>query len=317
MMNKLGRLLGLALLAVVAATANAQDYPTKAIKIVVPYAPGGATDVIARALAQKLGEAWHQSVIVENKPGAGGAIGADYVARAPADGATILMAINGTLYAKLNSGTPTKLDPVTLVAVAPNVIAANTSLPANDVKQLIALAKAKPGEITYGSAGNGSASHLAGALFANLAGVDMTHVPYKGVTPAVNDLLGGQIKLSFAVYSVVDPLVKSGRLKALAVTSAKRSPQAPDLPTVAEGGLKGYDVVSWFGLLVPAGTPRSTIDKIQAEVSRIVNLPDVKATFTKQGIEFVGSKPEAFADFMKEDWRVWDRLIKATGITLE
>jgi tripartite-type tricarboxylate transporter receptor subunit TctC len=197
------------------------------------------------------------------------------------------------------------------------VIAANTSLPANDVKQLIALAKAKPGEITYGSAGNGSASHLAGALFANLAGVDMTHVPYKGVTPAVNDLLGGQIKLSFAVYSVVDPLVKSGRLKALAVTSAKRSPQAPDLPTVAEGGLKGYDVVSWFGLLVPAGTPRSTIDKIQAEVSRIVNLPDVKATFTKQGIEFVGSKPEAFADFMKEDWRVWDRLIKATGITLE
>jgi tripartite-type tricarboxylate transporter receptor subunit TctC len=297
--------------------AQAQDYPSKPVKIVVPYAPGGATDVIARALAQKMGEAWHQSVIVENKPGAGGAIGADYVARSAADGQTILMAINGTLYAKLNAGAPTHLDPVTLVAVAPNVVAANATLPANDIKQLIALAKAKPGEITYGSAGNGSASHLAGALFANLAGVDMTHVPYKGVTPAVNDLLGGQIKLSFAVYSVVDPLIKSGRLKALAVTSGKRSSQAPDLPTVAESGLKGYDVVSWFGLLVPAGTPRSTVDRIQTEVARIVNLPEVKATFTKQGIEFVGSKPEAFADFMKEDWRVWERLIKATGITLE
>jgi len=304
------------------AQAQAQTFPSRPVRIVVPFAPGGATDALARAMAQKMSESWGQPVVVENKPGAAGNIGTEFVARAPADGYTMLMAINShainaSLYSKLGYDPIKDFQPVSLFAIAPNVLAAHPSLPANTVQELIKLAQARPGEISYGSAGSGSGSHLAGALFANLAGVQMTHVPYKGVTPAVTDLIGGQISLSFSVYSVVDPHIKAGKLKAIAVTSAKRSPYAPTLPTVAESGLKGFDVVSWFGLLVPATTPKEVVAKIHDEVARIAKLPDVKEKFASQGIDLVGNTPTEFADFIKQDWAVWDKVIKSTGIKME
>lgn len=296
---------------------SAQAFPSKPVRIVVPYAPGGATDVLARAFAAKMAEAWGQPVFVENKPGAGGAIGTEIVARSPADGLTMLMAVPGTLFAKFAANAIDELQPVSLVAIAPNVIAAHPSLQAKTVPELIALAKAKPGQLTYGSAGNGTASHLAGALFANVAGVEMTHVPYKGISLAVNDLLGGQIALSFAVYSIADPHVKAGRLNAIAVTTAKRWPQAPDLPTVAEGGVPGYDVLSWFGLLVPANTPSNIVEKIREEVARIAGLKDLQATFAAQGIQLTSNTPRQFSTFLRDDWTVWDRLMKTTGIKVE
>ena len=301
---------------------QAETYPSRSVRIVVPFAPGGATDSLARALAQKTAESWNQPVVVENKPGAAGNIGTELVARSPADGYTILMginshAINASLFPKLGYDPIKDFRPVSLFATAPNVIAANPSLPANTVQELIALAKAKPGEISYGSAGSGSGSHLAGALFSNLAGVRMTHVPYRGVTPAVADLIGGQITISFSVYSVVNPHFKSGKLKAIALTSSKRSPNAPDLPTVEEEGLKGFDVVSWFGLFVPAGTPEDIVAKIQGEIARVARLPELKEQFAKQGIELVGSTSTEFASFIKKDWDLWDKVIKSSGIKME
>jgi len=310
------------LLTVVSLHVGAEVYPSRTVRIIVPYAPGGATDALARVAAQKMSEAWGQSVIVENKPGAGGNIGTEFVARAPADGYTMVMAINSfainkSLFKELGYDPIKDFQPVSLFATAPNVIAANPSLPANTVQELIKLAKSKPGELTYGSAGNGSGSHLAGLLFANLAGIEMTHVPYKGVTPAVTDLMSGRISLSFSVYSVVDPYIKAGKLKAIAVTSAKRSPHAPNLPTVAESGLKDYDVISWFGFLVPSNTPKDVVAKIHGEVARIAKMPDVKTRFASQGIDLVGSTPDEFADFIKQDWMVWDKVIKSAGIKLE
>jgi len=302
--------------------AAAQAWPAKPVRIIVPYVPGGATDALARGFAAKMSDAWGQPVLVENKPGAGGNIGTELVARSPADGYTMVMAINShainaSLYPKLPYDPIKDFQPVSLVAVAPNVVAAHPALPANTVAELIKLAQSKPDEITYGSAGSGSGSHLAGVLFASMAGVRMTHVPYKGVAAAVTDLVGGQIALSFSVYSVVDPQIKAGKLKAIAVTSAKRSPHAPNLPTVAESGLKGYNVVSWFGLLVPAGTPRDVVTKIQGEVARAAKLPEMKEKFGVQGIDLVGSTPEEFSQFIKDDWALWDKVIKTAGIKLE
>jgi tripartite-type tricarboxylate transporter receptor subunit TctC len=319
--TRLGTLIAAAILCYVSPV-RADNYPSRPVHIVVPFAPGGATDALARALAQKMGEAWGQPVLVENRPGAAGNIGTEFVARAPADGYTILLtinshAVNASLFPKLGYDPIKDFRPVSLFATAPNVLAANPSLPANTVPELIKLAKAKPGEITCGSAGSGSGSHLACALFANLAGVKITHVPYKGITPAVTDLMGGQISISFSVFSVVDPLVKAGKLKALAVTSLKRSPYAPDLPTVAESGMAGFDVVSWFGLLLPANTPDDVAAKVHDEVARVARLPDVKAVFAKQGIDLIGNTPAEFADFIKQDWAVWDKVIKTAGIKME
>jgi tripartite-type tricarboxylate transporter receptor subunit TctC len=269
-----------------------------------------------------MNEAWGQPVVVENKPGASGNVGTELVAKSPADGSVLLLTINShtinaSLFAKLSYDPVKDFQPVSLVAVAPNVVAANPSLPANNVPELIAYAKANPGKVTFGSAGAGSGSHLAGVLFENLAGVTMTHVPYKGVAQAVTDLIGGQIAISISVYSVVDPHIRAGKLKALAITSARRSPLAPNLPTVAEGGLKGFDVFSWFGLLAPAGTPREVVAKIQGEVARISRLPEVKDRFAVQGLDLVGNTPEDFAEFMRQDWAVWDKLIKSMGIKLD
>ncbi len=314
-------LLGL-MLAIASFHLGAQAYPSKPVRIVVPFVPGGATDALARAFGAKMSEAWGQPVLVENKPGAGGNIGTELVAKSPADGLTMLMtinshSINASLYTKLGYHPLKDFQPVSLVAVAPNVVAAHPSLPANNMQELIALAKAKPGALTYGSAGSGSGSHLAGVLLESMAGVKMTHVPYKGVAQAVTDLIGGQISISISVYSVVDPHIKAGKLKALAVTSAKRAPQSPNLPTVAEAGLKGFDVFSWFGLLVPAGTPKEVVAKIQGEAARIARLPEVKNRFASQGLDLIGNTPEEFTDFIVQDWALWDKLIKQIGLKLD
>lgn len=311
-----------AMICIASLQASAQAFPTKPVRLVVPFPSGGATDALGRALAQKMSEAWGQPVVVDNRPGGGTNIGTEIVAHAPADGYTILFtlnsfAVNASLYPKLPYDPIKDFQPVSLFAVAPNVIAANPSIPANTVQELIKLARAEPGKVTYGSAGTGSGSHLAGALFANLAGVNMTHVPYKGVSLAVTDLIGGQISLSFSVYSVVDPFIKSGRLKAIAVTSAKRSPLAPNLPTVAEGGLNGFDVISWFGVVVPAGTPKEVVQSIHSQIARAAKMPDIRDKFASQGIELVSNSPEEFADYIKKDWAVWDKIIKSSNIKAE
>jgi tripartite-type tricarboxylate transporter receptor subunit TctC len=305
-----------------AVTAGAQGFPNKPVRMIVPFVPGGATDALARGLAQKMSEAWGQPVVVENKPGASGNLCTEQVARAPADGYTMLMTINShtlnaSLYSKLPYDPIKDFQPVSLFAVAPNVVAARPDLPANNVGELIKLAQAQPGKITYGSAGSGSGSHLAGALFANMAGVTMQHVPYKGVAQAVTDLIGGQIDLSFSVYSVVDPHIRAGKLKALAVTSAKRSPYAPNLPTVAEAGLKGFDVFSWFGVLVPARTPPAVVAAIHEQIARAARAPDLKDKFAAQGLDLVGNTPDEFAEFLRQDFAVWDKVIKSANIKVE
>ena len=303
-------------------SARAEGFPNKPVRMIVPFVPGGATDALARGLAQKLSEAWGQPVLVENKPGAGGNLGTEHVARAPADGYTMLMAINShtlnaSLYSKLPYDPFKDFQPVSLFALAPNVVAARPNLPANNIAELVKLAQSQPGKITYGSAGNGSGSHLAGALFSNMAGVSMQHVPYKGVAQAVTDLICGQIDLSFSVYSVVDPHIRAGKLKALAVTSASRSPNAPNLPTVAEAGLKGFDVVSWFGVFVPARTPPAVVAAIHAQIANAARSPDLKQKFGAQGLDLVGNTPDEFAEYLRKDFAIWDKVIKTNGIKVE
>src|ERR1043166_2026260 len=281
-----------------------QTFPTKAMRIVVPRAPSGTTDLLARTVAQKLTEAWGQPVVVENRPGAGGNIGTEFVARSQPDGYNMLMAINShTVNASFNDKLPydpfKDFQPLILVATSPNVLVSHPSLPANTVQGLIKLAKAKPGELTYGSGGSGSGSHLAGVLFANMAGIKLVHVPYKGMTPGIIDLIGGQISLCFAAIGVVYPHVQTGKLKGIAVTSLKRSPQLPAMPTVSEAGLKGFDVTSWFGLLLPANTPKDIVAKLNAEIARITRLNEVQQKRSSQGVDLVGDSPQQFAAFMQ------------------
>jgi tripartite-type tricarboxylate transporter receptor subunit TctC len=299
----------------------APSYPTRVIRLIVPFAPGGATDALARAVAQKLAEMLGQSVIVENRPGAGGNIGTEMVARAPADGYTLLLTINShvvnpSLYPKLNYDPIKDFQPLTLVATAPNVLVARPGLPARTVPELIALAKSRPGQLTFGSAGTGSGSHLAGVLFDSLAGVKMTHVPYKGVTPAMVDVMGGQVDLCFSVLSVVYPLIKGNKVQAIALTGTRRSPLLPELPTVAET-LPGFDVFSWFGLLMPANPLREVFETLQGSLVKIIQAPELKQLFAAQGLELVGNSAGEFAEFLKTDQALWTKVIKANDIRLE
>jgi tripartite-type tricarboxylate transporter receptor subunit TctC len=299
--------------------ANAQAYPSKPIRFVVPYPAGGPLDTVARLLAQSVSESVKEPIVVDNKPGAGGNIGADAVAKSPADGYTILMgavathAINPTLYSSMPYDAVRDFIPVTQIASTPNVLVVNPSVPAGNVREFIAYAKANPGKLNFGSGSTGSAGHLAGELFKTLAGIEMTHVPYKGAAPAMNDLIGGQIQLMFDNLASALGQVRAGRVRALAVTTAARTSLAPELPTIAESGLPGFDINTWFGLFVPANTPREVVDRLHAEFTRALAMPQVKERLLALGAEPVGSQPAEFAAYIRTEAEKYARVIKASG----
>jgi len=312
----------LAILAPHAARA-ADAYPAKPVRFVVAFPPGGGTDIIARAIAQKLAERIAQQVVVDNRPGAGGNIGTDIVAKSAPDGYTMLMgsagplAINASLFGKMPFDPIKDLAPVTLAASTPNVLVVHPSLRAATVKELIALAKARPGEINFASSGHGTPAHLAGELFNSMAGVKMVHVPYKGAAPALADLLGGQVQLMFSTMPPALPHVKDGKLRALAVTSAKRSPAAPDIPTLDEIALPGFEANTWHGVVVPAGTPATIVARLNREIVAILHLPDVVERFSSQGAEALGSTPEEFAAYIRSETLKWAKVVRDSGAKAE
>ena len=314
---------GAAALAIAAMPAAAQSFPSKPIRLVVPFPPGGPLDASARLIGQKLTEAWGQTVVVDNRPGAGGNIGADLVAKSAPDGYTVVMgalsthAVNPHLFPKMPYDAVKDFAPITLVAITPNVLVVNPSLPVNSVKELIAYAKAHPGKLSFGSGSNGSAGHLAGELFKIDAGVDMVHVPFKGGAPATQALLAGDTQLMFDNLANATPQVKAGKLKALAVTTAQRSRLAPELPTMADAGLAGFDISTWYGLLAPAGTPRDIIAKWNAEVTRILNAPDVREKLMAQGAEPAPDTPDQFAQFIAQELAKYQRIVKASGAKVD
>jgi tripartite-type tricarboxylate transporter receptor subunit TctC len=280
---------------------------------VVPFPPGGGTDALARIMAPYLNRAWGQPVVVENKPGASGHSGAELVASSPPDGYTLLMSSTASL-------TPKNVDkfaPITLVSASPYVVVVNPKVPATSIAQLVAYAKAHPGKLSFGSSGTGAASHLAGELFKSMAGVDMLHVPYKGTGQAVKDLIGGQIDVMFAPGETVMPQVKAGRLRALAVTSAKRASAIPELPTVAEAGVPGYEAIGWFGLLAPAATPPAAVEKMSRDANAVLANPEVRAKMLGLGAEPSGDTPQEFGRFIHADQAKWTKLEKDRGIVVE
>jgi tripartite-type tricarboxylate transporter receptor subunit TctC len=302
---------------------HAQDYPTRPIRLVVPFPPGGSLDVVARSIGQKLTEAWGQPVVIDNRPGAGGNIGADLVAKSAPDGYTILEgalsthAVNASLYRRLPYDPIKDFAPITLVAITPNVLVLNRAFPVNSVPELIAYAKAHPGALSFGSGSNGSAGHLAGELFKSETGIDMVHVPYKGGAPARQALLAGDTQLMFDNLANSMPQLKAGKLKALAVTTARRSPLAPELPTLAESGLPGFDIYTWWGLLAPAGTRPEIIAKWNTEITRILGTPEMKAFFAQEGAEAAPTTPDAFAALIRSETAKYARIVKASGAKVD
>jgi tripartite-type tricarboxylate transporter receptor subunit TctC len=308
------------LLAMTASVVQAQTYPSGPMRIVVPFPPGGGTDILARSLAQKLNEAWGQPAIVDNRGGANGTIGAAAVAKAPADGHTLLIvpsgfAVNPSIYKSLPFDALRDFAPVTQLASSPLVLVVHPSFPPKSVKELIAFLKARPGEINYGSSGNGSPPHIATELFKLLTGTKMTHVPYKGAGPAAVDVIAGQIPIYFMNALQAVPHMKSGRLRPLGVTSGKRFPGLPAVPTIAEAGVPGYAMTNWYGLLVPAGTPPASVRRLHAEVARILNLPELKERLSSEGAEVVASTPEQFAAFLRSEMATAAKIVKASGMT--
>jgi tripartite-type tricarboxylate transporter receptor subunit TctC len=299
--------------------ALAQTWPSGPLRIVVPFQPGGSTDFLARAIAERLGERVRLPVIVENRGGANGTIGAAYVAKAPADGHTMLLvqagfASNPSLYKNLPYDQGRDLAPVSILASGPLVLAVNPSLAARSVHELVALAKSRPGELNFGSAGTGSLPHLAPELFNMMAGIRMAHIPYKGSGAALADVLSGQVPVYYMNLVLSLPYLKSGKLRALGVTSPQRSPIAPDIPTIAESGLAGYDMSTWYGLLVPGATPRGVIARIAQEMALVLRLPDVTERLTADGVTVVAGGPEEFAGFLKLETAKYARIIQAAGI---
>jgi tripartite-type tricarboxylate transporter receptor subunit TctC len=298
-------------------------YPTRPVRLVVPFPPGGPLDIVGRAIAQKLGDAWGQSVVVDNRPGAGGNIGAELVAKAAPDGYTVLMgalsthAVNPSLYAKMPYDAIRDFAPITLVAITPNVLVVNASLPVNSAREFVAYAKANSGKLAFGSGSNGSAGHLAGELFKVDTATDIVHVPYKGGAPATQALLAGDTQFMFDNLANATPQVKAGKLKALAVTTAQRSKLAPDLPTMAEAGLPGFDISTWFGLLAPAGTPPEVIAKWNAGVTTILNSPEMRERLTAQGAEAAPTTPGEFAAFIQSEIPKYARIVRISGAKVD
>ena len=302
--------------------AEAQTYPVRAISLVVPFPAGGTTDVLARAVGQELSKSLGQPVVVESKPGAGATLGADFVAKAKPDGYTLLMgAVHHTIatsvYKKLPYDFQKDLTPISTVALVPNVLVINPNVPAKTVREVLALAKADPGKLTYGSNGNGTGQHLIGAQFEAMGGVQLLHVPYKGSGPLTTDLLGGQITMSFDTITPVLQHIKSGKLRALAVTTLKRSSALPDVPTLDEAGLKGFDLGTWFGLLAPAGTPKHVVARLNAEIVKIVNAPDFRKKMDDIGAEPVGNTPEQMARQIKDDTERFAKLVKDAKVSID
>ncbi len=298
--------------------AHSQQYPSRPLRVVVPFAPGGAVDLVARTVAPKLSEALGQPVVVDNRGGAGGTIGTDIVAKARADGHTLLVAsmgvaVNAVLYPKLPYDTLKDLAPVTSLGEQPNIVVVHPSLSARSMADLVALARAKPGQISYASGGVGSNTHLVTLLFLQMAEVDMLHVPYKGLGPAITDLAGGQVQLAVSNVSTALPHVKSGRLRLLAVTSARRFPLFPDTPTVNESGVPGYESSGWYGMWGTAGTPSSVLASLNKEVMKILDTPTIKEQFGTQGLQPIPTSPEAFGKRLREEIRKWGPVVKASG----
>ena len=305
-----------------ALAANAQSFPSKPIKMVVPFPAGGTVDFFARVVSTKLSESLGQPVLVENRAGAGGNIAVEAVAKSAPDGYTLLMgseivAINTSLYSRLSYDPIKDLAPITLVGTVPNILIVNPALPANSVKELIALAAKSPGKISFASTGQGTSSHLSSELFKLMANVDITHIPYKGGPPAVADLIGGQVNMMFINMPTGIGHVKSGKARILAVSSLRRVSQLPEVPTVDQAGLKGYDTQAWSGLYAPAGTPPEVIAKLNAEVVKILKMPAVREQLAAQGAEPVGDSPEEFARFMRDEIAKWAKLIKISGAKVE
>ncbi len=306
-----------------AAAQAAANYPAKPLRIIVPFAPGGPNDILGRIVGQKLNELWGQPALIENRGGAGGTIGVDAAAKSPADGYTIVMggssnlAVAPGLYARLPYDPLRDLTPVANVAFVPYVLAINPHVPAKTVKELIVVAKSKKGLLSYGSSGTGAMSHLAAELLKAASGADIVHVPYKGTAPAVTDVIAGQIDMMLADYAAVAPHARVGKLRLLAVAGSKRSAAAPELPTVAEAGVKGYAVDAWFGIVAPAGVPKDIIAKLNAAVVNALKSPDVKQRFHDLGYEAIGDTPEHFAETIKTDIDKFGRVIRSAGIKAE
>jgi tripartite-type tricarboxylate transporter receptor subunit TctC len=321
MLAKIRQWTALLSLAALAAAAPAQDFPNRPVKLLVPQAPGGASDALARVIAQKLSDKWGQPVVVENRAGAGGNLGMEAVATAPADGYTLLMgyvgtqAINGALYKKLPFDPEKDFAPVATMATLPFVVVAKADAPFKTIPELVAAAKKGP--LTYGSAGNGSVNHLLGEMFNTAAGVKLQHVPYRGAAPAMQDLMGGQINLVFTSLPSVAGFIKQGTLHPIAVTSAKRAAAFPNIPTVMEAGFKDYDVNPWFGLFAPAKLPAPLVDKINADVNEALRSKDVVDKFSAQGAEPYITTPQQFAEVLKADIAKWTKVVKDSGATVE
>ena len=305
------------------AWAQAPSFPSKPVTIVVPFSAGGTTDILARIIGQGLTTELGQPVVVDNRAGAGGNIGASLAAKAPADGHTLFMgtvgthAINASLYKKMPFDPVKDFAPLTRVANVPNLLVANPAQPFKTVGELIAYAKANPGKVNFGSSGNGSSIHLSGELFKSLAKVDMVHVPYRGSAPAVTDLLGNQIAIMFDNMPSAIQHVRTGRLRPLAVTTAKRSPELPDVPTIAEAGLPGYEATSWFGLFAPAGTPAPVVSRLHAAIVKVLAQPDVKKKISEQGAEVYSEKPEQFAAFIQAESAKWGKVVRESGASVD
>jgi len=302
--------------------ARADSYPSKPIRIIVPYTPGGFNDTLARTLGQKLSEKWSQPVVVDNRPGGGTTIGTNLAAKAPADGHTLLIVsfafgVNPSLYARVPYDTQRDFAPIVLAAGTPNILVVNPQLPVKTVQDLIALAKSKPGKLNYATAGNGSSNHLSMEMLKSMAGVDIVHVPYKGSAPAVTDLIGGQVDVMFDNVPNVLQHLKAGKLRGLAVSSRMRSTFTPELPTVAEAGLPGFDVSVWFGVVAPSGTPKAVVSQLNGEINRILKLPEVVELFHKQGVEPLGGTPDEFAEFLREQTAKWAKVVKDSGAKAE
>jgi tripartite-type tricarboxylate transporter receptor subunit TctC len=307
----------------VAQAACAQTYPSKPIRFFTPYPPGGTTDILARIVGAKMYEAWGQPVIIEAKPGAGGNIGADFVAKSPPDGYTILMgasgplAINASLFSKLPYDPAKDFAPVVLSASVPLVLVTHPSLPVKSVMDFIALMKAHPGQFNYASAGPGSPQHLTAEMFKFMVKVEMTHIPYKGSGPAIVDLIGGQIPFAFESMIPILPHVKSGKLRGLAVTSATRSPVLPQILTVAESGVPGFESIAWYGVVAPAGTPKEIVAKLNTEMVRIANLPDIKQKLMEMGSPPVAGTPEQFGALIRSEIPKWGKVVKQANVSLD
>lgn len=302
--------------------ATAQTFPTKPIKIIVGFAPGGNTDVVTRIVAVRMQELLGQPVVVENKPGAGGVVATDLIAKAPPDGYTLLinnisLAVNATLIPKLPYDTLKDLAPVTLVGRQPNILVVYPAVPAKTTAELLALARAKPGQLSYGSGGVGTASHLATELLKLMTKTDMAHVPYKGLGPALTDLMGGRLQLIISTMASALPFIKAGKLRPIAVTTLTRSPFFPEVPTLNESGVKGYEFSTWYGLLVPARTPKPVIDRLNAETAKVLAGDAVKEQFAAQGLEPAASSPQEFGKYLRSEVEKWGQVVRASGATAE